>query len=68
MQPREPDAEAKPLDPIALSLALVVAGLGVEKLAEQAAVTAQYAADANGKKGGAAAQPSPAQAYLAWGG
>ena len=67
MRQREPEAEAKPLDPVALSLVLwlgaMVAALGVEHVAERAALVAQ-----NAPQAAAPSRLDPVQVYTAWGG
>ena len=66
MRYREPETQSKPVDPIAISLALwlgaMVTALGVQHLAEQAASAAQNAPQ------GAASSMIPQQAFAAWAG
>ncbi len=66
MRHREPETESKSVDPIAVSLALwlgaMVAALGVQHVAEQAAVAARNAPQ------GAVSPMIPQQAFAAWAG
>jgi len=66
MRRREPETQSKPFDPITVSLALwlgaMVAALGVQHVAEQAASAAQNVPQ------GAASSMIPQQALAAWAG
>lgn len=74
MRQRQPETEAAPLDPVALSLALwlglMVGALGLQHMSEQAALQAAQQQPAVQQNGAAArllpARASRAQAFTAW--
>ena len=70
MPRREPGTDAKPLDPVAVSLALwlglMVGALGLQRLAEQVTLDAARTA-ATTPRDTPSGLPSPTQAYQAWG-